>query len=241
MSKNVKDIKQKVGAEKVEEILDKEWNTADIPSDEELAQEKHASSKARSNKNSRANLMQYRKDKTPHAKKTALKNLRYTQIEEDIDPKDIFDDGVDYAVFESVMPARDVLYDRKEQEVYYNTLNLFLRDFDANDLTFSDIDDIITLSLNQVLIYRLMRASRDNPKLVLEISQSVEKFRRQSEKIKSGLASRRVDRIDVKHKKLFSIVDLAAAYDEKAEEDFRKRIEKLKKEEKSHVPWDPDL
>jgi hypothetical protein len=241
MSKNIKDIKQKIGAEKVEDILDKEWSVADIPTDEALAEEKHTSPKARSNKNSRANLVQYRKDKTARAKKTALKNLRYTEIEEDVDPKDVFGDGVDYQVFESVMPARDVLADRKEQEVYYNTLNLFLRDFDIDDLTFSDIDDIITLSLNQVLIYRLMRASRDNPKLVLEISQSVEKFRRQSEKIKSSLASRRVDRIDIKHKKLFSIVDLAAAFDERAEDNFRERIKKLKEEEKDHVPWDPDF
>lgn len=241
MSKNTKDIKQKLGSDKVEEILDKEWKTADLPSEETLSEEEHTSSKARNNKNSRANLVQYNKKKTGRAKKAALKNLRYTQIEEDVDPKTIFDEGVDYAVFESVMPALDVLYDRKEQEIYYNTLNLFLRDFDIKDLTFSDIDDIITLTLNQVLIYRLMKASRDNPKLVLESSAAVEKFRRQSEKIKGSLANRRVDRIDVKNKKSFSIVDLCAAVDDKIEDEFRKRVEKLRQDAKDHVPWDPDF
>jgi hypothetical protein len=64
MATNVKDAEEKLGKEKIKEISEKDWKVAEVPSEEELAQKKSKSPKARNNPNSRANLMQHRK-KTP--------------------------------------------------------------------------------------------------------------------------------------------------------------------------------
>lgn len=241
MAKITKDIEDKLGKDKVEEIVEKEWKTAELPSEEELAKEEHTSSKARSNPNSRKNLIQYRKDTDKDTKKKVLKNLKYTHVEEDVDPSDIFGPGVDWSKFERVMPARDILVDRQEQLVYYNNLNEFAKDFEAAELTGSDVNDIITLATNQVLIFRLVKESKKHPKLLLECTNAVDKLRRQDEKIKQSLANRRVDRVDVKNKSAYSIVDLAAALDQEVEEEFQNRVDKLIKEDKDHKPYDPKI
>ena len=235
MAKNVKDAEEKLGKEKVEEIVDKDWKVTELPSKEEIAKEKHKSPKARNNINSRKNLIQYRK-KTKEQKEAMVKNLRFVEVEEDVNPSDILNSSPILDTIEKMMPARDVLANRKEQEIYYNYIKLILEDFDSDDLTASDLDDIITLALNRVIEYRLLSVSSTNPKLVLDIGPTVEKFRKFSEKIKSGLASRRVDRIDVKHKPAFSIVNLAAHLDEQEKLDFEERMQRLEQSRTEYKP-----
>ena len=235
MAINVKDAEEKLGKEKIKEIAEKDWKVAELPSEEELANTKSKSPKARNNPNSRANLMQHR-NKTPEQKEKSLKNLKFVEKEEDIVPRDILGDFADIVAIEKLMPALDVLANRKEQEVYYNYINLILQDFDADDLTASDIDDIITLALNRVIEYRLLKGGAKNPMLILEAAPTIEKFRKFSEKIKSSLASRRVDRIDMKNRPAFSIVDLATSLDDSDKADYELRVKEMERKSKDYAP-----
>lgn len=234
MAINVKDAEEKLGKEKLNEITDKEWKVADVPSEEELSKEKSKSPKARNNANSRKNLAQYNK-KTKEQKEKMVNNLKFVEKEDDIIPRDILGDFADIVAIEKLMPALDVLANRKEQEVYYNYINLILQDFDTDDLTASDIDDIITLALNRVIEYRLLKGGAKNPMLILEAAPTIEKFRKFSEKIKSSLASRRVDRIDVKNRPSFSIVDLASTLDAQDQADYNKRLNRMDSEDKTYI------
>lgn len=235
MAITVKDAEEKLGEEKIKEISEKDWKVVEVPSKEELAKNKSKSPKARNNPNSRANLLQHRK-KTPEQKAKAAKNLKYIEKEIDIIPRDILGDYADILAIDKLMPALDVLSNRKEQEVYYNYINLILQDFEVEDLTSSDIDDIITLALNRVIEYRLLKGGAKNPMLILEAAPTIEKFRKFSEKIKSSLASRRVDRIDVKNRPTFSIVDLATALDVQQKSDYDLRLEEMEKSRESYTP-----
>lgn len=235
MAKVTKDLEEKIGKDRLEEIVEKDWKVSDLPSEEELKSEKPKNPKARNNPNSRANLVQYRK-RTKEEKKAALSNLKVEEIEEDVDPKDIFGDEYELSIIESIMPARSVLKGREEQVVYYNTVYLFLRDFNIEELSYSDLDDIITLALNKVLEQRLLKVAVKSEKMVLEASPALEKLRKHSDKIKSNLANRRVDRIDLKNKPTTSIVDLSAHLDQQNKLDFEARIKELTEERENYVP-----
>ena len=235
MAINIKDAEEKLGKEKIEELKKKEWKKAELPSEEELAQEEHKSPKARNNPNSRKNLIQYR-EKTPEQKEKMLQNLKFQEKEEDVNPHDIIEGFEKIGAIEKIMPALDVLVNRREQEIYYNYIALILSDFEVEDLTGSDLDDIVTLAINRVLEYRLLSVGSKNPKLVMEAGTTLEKFRKFSEKIKSGLASRRVDRIDVKNKPAFSIVDLAGQLDEQNKRDLEKRLQALEEKKEEYRP-----
>ena len=234
MAINVKDAEEKLGKEKIKEIAEKDWKIADVPSEEELAKTKSKSPKARNNPNSRANLMQHKK-KTPEQKEKSLKNLKFVEREDDIIPRDILGDYADILAIDKLMPALDVLANRKEQEVYYNYINLILSDFEVEELTSSDIDDIITLALNRVIEYRLLKGGAKNPMLILEAAPTIEKFRKFSEKIKSSLASRRVDRIDVRNRPAFSIVDLATSLDDAEKADYELRIKDMERKAEAYI------
>lgn len=234
MSINIKDAEEKLGKDKVEAIVEKDWKVAELPSEEQLAAEKSESPKARSNAKSRSNLIQYRK-KNKKQKEKMIKNLQFVEKEEDASPAQFLGKYASIEAITQMMPALDVLSNRKEQELYYNYIRLVLDDFDVSDLTASDFDDIVTLALNQVIIYRLMAIGSKNPIRVLEAGPTIEKFRKASEKIKSSLASRRVDRIDVKNKPTFSIVDLASELDAQDQANFDARVKKLQSTRKGYV------
>lgn len=236
MTVNVKDAKEKLGEERIEEIVDKEWKTAKLPPEAEIIAEKHNSPKARNNPNSRKNLMQYRKDKPKEVKKKIVEALTYTEVEEDANPKDFLDAEVNLDLLNKMMPAKDVLVNRKEQELYYNYINLILKDFPVDELTSSDMDDIITLALNRIIEIRLLTVGAKNTVRIFEAAPTIEKFRKHSEKIKEGLASRRSDRIDPKNRPSFSIVDLASRVDEQTKEAYDKRIKQLEDADVNYLP-----
>lgn len=235
MSTIVKDLEEKIGKDKVEDIVEKDWKVVEPPTYEELEQEEAGHPKARNNPNSRKNLAQYNK-RSKEAKQKAIENLKIVEKEEDIDPVTIFGEDFDISIIDSIMPARKVLKDRGEQEIFYNVIKLFIKDFDMKELSFSDLDDIVTLAINKILEQRLLKAATSGEKLVLEAAPTLEKLRKHSDKIKTNLASRRVDRIDLKTKPALSIVELAAHLDEQKKLDFQKRMSDLEKAVEEHVP-----
>lgn len=239
MTTIIKDLEEKLGKEKVEEIVEKEWKVVEPPTAEELAETPSSHPKARNNPNSRANLAQH-KPRSKEAKKKAIDNLVVKEVEEDVDPHSILGADFDVSIIDNIMPARKVLKDRNEQETFYNTIKLFIKDFDFKELSFSDIDDIITLAINSILIQRLLKAATSGEKLILEAGPTIEKFRKHSDKIKQNLANRRVDRIDLKTKPALSIVDLAAHLDEQKKLDFNQRVTDLEKADKEFVPPERD-
>ena len=116
-------------------------------------------------------------------------------------------------LLKDVIPVGDMFND-EELPIYNNLIDIYLKDFDEDDLTSSDIDDIMNLATNKLLEIRLLSSSRDSSHKHLDISNSLEKIRKHSDKIKENLSSRRRDRIDVNEFKGFSIVDLAIAFDD---------------------------
>jgi len=121
----------------------------------------------------------------------------------------------------------------KEDEIpFYNSLiDVYLSDFDQNDLTSADMDDIMNLATNKVLETRLLKESKDDSDKHIDVSNAMDKMRKQSEKMKENLASRRRDRIDPNKYKGFSIVNLAVAFDQKRKDLLNKKTSELRKKQ----------
>jgi hypothetical protein len=235
MAKNIKDAEEKLGKSKVEEIIEKEWKVVDPPTEEELAAAPKKHPKTRNNPNSRKNLMQYRK-KSPEQKEKMVKNLKFVENEEDIDPREVLGEFTAVEAIEKLFPATGILQNRAEQEIYYTYLKLMLKDFINDELTASDIDDIITLAVNRVLENRLLQAAQMNKgKMLMEAMGSIQKLRQSSEKIKGALASRRVDRVDLKSRPAMSIVNLVEQLDAQEKADMDQRLKDMEKERKTFV------
>jgi len=226
---------EKLGRDLIAELAEKEWAVAPVPTEEELKQEKPKSKMTRTNVNSRKNLMQYRKNKPKEAKEKILENLPLKEKREVVNPFDYIKlpDSFDKEYFKAFLPQRNVLFSAEEEKNFYRILNAFLLDFDITELSASDLEDVVSLAVNRVLESRLLEASVKNPTLLLDISSTIERFRKHSEKVKSNLVSRRSDRIDVKNKQSFSIVDIVNEYDEKKKAEFEERVKKMEDEERS--------
>jgi len=134
-------------------------------------------------------------------------------------------------MLKEVIPIDDI-FNEDEKKIYNSLVDIYLNDFDKDDLTSSDMDDIMSLSMNKVLEIRLLKSSKGNTNKQLDISNAIEKLRKQTEKIKDNLSSRRKDRINPNEHKGFSIVDLAVAFDQRKKKRFAERIKANKKEEK---------
>lgn len=230
-----KDAVKALGADKVEEIVNKEWKVAPLPSEEELKNEAPASPKARNNINSRKNLVQYRKDKPKEVKARIVNNLQYKATREVMDIHKFFSEVLDTNMIEMFEPFLDVLESSEEEKLFFGTIKKFVGDFEKEILTASDIDDITTLSLNRILELRLLAASKDNPKRVMDTAATIERYRKSSEKIKTSLASRRTDRVDIKNKPSFSIVDIAAKLDSDKRQELLDLEKKLDAEERAFL------
>jgi hypothetical protein len=132
-------------------------------------------------------------------------------------------------LLKDILPVED-MFDEDELLIYNSLVDIYLKDFDSDDLTSSDIDDIMTLATNKVLEVRLMKASKGDALKHLDYSNSLEKLRKQSDKIKDNLSSRRKDRVDPsKAFKGFSIVDIAVAFDSDKRKEVERKAMKLKK------------
>jgi len=135
-------------------------------------------------------------------------------------------------LLKNILPVED-MFSKEELLIYNSLVDIYLKDFDGDDLTSSDIDDIMTLATNKVLEVRLMKASKGDALKHLDYSNSLEKLRKQSDKIKDNLSARRKDRVDPsKAFKGFSIVDLAVSFDQEKKLEVEKKAKKLKARQK---------
>jgi len=134
-------------------------------------------------------------------------------------------------LLKNIVPVSD-LYTEEELKLYNNLLEVYLLDFDSDDLTSSDMDDIIDLAKNRVIEIRLLKTSKESPDRQLDISAALDKIRKQNDKIKENLSYRRKDRIDPHKYKGFSIVDLAVAFDEECKLKLQEKTQKLLEKEK---------
>jgi hypothetical protein len=133
-------------------------------------------------------------------------------------------------VIKDLLPKEDI-FDDTEAQMYDELLDVYISDFDPDELTSSDMDDIMNIAMNKVLSYRLLKDSKGNIGKQLDVAAALEKLDKRNEKLKESLSTRRRDRINPNDMKGFSIVDLAVAYDQEVQEKHARRIERLRKEE----------
>lgn len=133
-------------------------------------------------------------------------------------------------LLKEVIPIDDI-FDPEEKKIYESLVDIYLKDFESDDLTSSDMDDVMSLAMNRVLEIRLLKTSKGNPNKQLDISNAIEKIRKQSEKIKENLSSRRKDRINPHDHKGISIVDLAVAFEKEKKETLEEKVRAQRVEE----------
>lgn len=134
-------------------------------------------------------------------------------------------------MLEEVLPIEQI-FDEEEVNLYKKLVGVYLQDFENDDLTSSDMDDVLDLAKNRVLEFRLLKGSKGSINNQLDTAAAIEKLGKKNEKIKESLSSRRKDRINPNEFKGFSIVDLAVAYDNDKKLKLKEKMDKLETEEK---------
>lgn len=133
-------------------------------------------------------------------------------------------------MLQEILPI-ELIFNEEEVELYNKLVAVYLDDFESEELTSSDMDDILDLAKNRVLEFRLLKGSKDNVSTQLDTAAAVEKLSKKNEKIKESLSSRRKDRINPNEFKGFSIVDLAIAFNNEKKMVLKEKVDKLKVEE----------
>jgi hypothetical protein len=134
-------------------------------------------------------------------------------------------------MLQEILPIHDI-FQEDEVELYNKLVAVYLDDFEAEDLTSSDMDDILDLAKNRVLEFRLLKEGKHSADRQLDVAATIEKLGKKNEKIKENLSSRRRDRINPNEFKGFSIVDMAVAHDAERKAELANKLKKLKEEEK---------
>jgi len=128
------------------------------------------------------------------------------------------------------IPAAEI-FEENEKKMYEGLVAIYLKDFDEDQLTANDMDDIISIAMNRVLEFRLLKGSKGNSDKHMDASASIERLRKQTDKLKENLASRRKDRIDPRKYSGFSIVDLAVGFDTDKKKEIYDKAESFRSEE----------
>jgi hypothetical protein len=134
-------------------------------------------------------------------------------------------------MLKEVLPFGDI-FDDDELKMYHDLVDVYTADFDLDDLSSSDMDDIMDLAKNRVLEFRLLKGSKSNTDRQLDIAAAVEKLSKKNEKIKESLSSRRKDRVNPNEFKGFSIVDLAFNFTQEKKRAMQEKMNKLRQEQK---------
>lgn len=129
----------------------------------------------------------------------------------------------------------DQLFEKEELDIYNNLLEVYLYDFEEDELSSNDMDDIMNLAINRVMEFRLLKGSKDNIDKHLDTSSAIEKIRKHNNSIKENLSARRKDRIDPNKYDDFTIVDLAVSFDDSKKRQLEERDAKLFEDEKIAV------
>ena len=133
-------------------------------------------------------------------------------------------------MLKEILPVDDI-FDVEEKDLFNNLIDVYIADFDIDDLTSSDMDDILDLAKNRVLEFRLLKNSKDSISKQMDAAMAIEKLSRKNEKIKESLSSRRKDRINPNDLKGFSIVDLAVAFNQEKKQQLNEHMKKMRAEE----------
>jgi hypothetical protein len=133
-------------------------------------------------------------------------------------------------ILKEIIPINEIFTDT-EANLYHDLVDVYLTDFDKDDLTSSDMDDVLDLAKNRVLEFRLLKTSRNSTDKQIDISTAVERIKKENKVLKENLSTRRKDRINPNEFKGFSIVDLAVAFDEERKAELMKRINKNRQKE----------
>jgi len=133
-------------------------------------------------------------------------------------------------MLKEVLPV-DEIFTEDELRLYNDLVDVYFADFDAEDLTSSDMDDILDLAKNRVLEFRLLKGSKGDVDKQLDVAAACEKLGKKNEKIKESLSTRRKDRYNPNEFKGFSIVDLAVAFNNEKRAALKEKVDKLKQEE----------
>jgi hypothetical protein len=134
-------------------------------------------------------------------------------------------------MLKEILPVEKI-FRKDELEMYNDLVAVYVADFDAQDLSSSDMDDIMDLAKNRVLEFRLLEESKIDTDTQLDTASALEKLSKKNEKIKESLFARRKDRINPNEFKGFSIVDLVVAYDLDKKKKLAERMKRLKEEER---------
>ena len=137
-------------------------------------------------------------------------------------------------ILKKLLPINE-LFNEDELAIYNNLLEVYMYDFDDDDLSANDMDDIMNLAINRVMEFRLLKGSKDNITNHLDTSSAIEKIRKHSNSIKENLSTRRKDRVDPNKYDDFTIVDLAVAFDDEKKKTLRENEGKLLAEEKAFL------
>lgn len=134
-------------------------------------------------------------------------------------------------ILTEILPVEEI-FNKEEIIMYKQLIEVYMIDFDKDDLTSSDMDDILDLSKSRILEFRLLKIAKEKPEAVLDISAALEKLRKENQKIKESLSSRRKDRHNPNEYKGFSIVDLAVAFDDQKKLELDDKLKKFAIKEK---------
>lgn len=134
--------------------------------------------------------------------------------------------GIQEEILDILLPSGQALK-QTEKEQFYKIVLLYLKDFENEELSSSDIDDILGLAICRILELRLLASSKQNDLDYTNVVNATEKIYKRVDKLKESLSARRSDRIDVKKRGSVSIVDLAAMFDAAEEKRFQSRVTEL--------------
>ena len=133
-------------------------------------------------------------------------------------------------MLKEIIPIDDI-FKADEKKIYESLVDIYLKDFESDDLTSCDMDDVMSLAMNRVLEIRLLKTGKDSTDKQIDASTAIEKLRKQNDKIKDNLLSRRKDRINPHEYKGFSIVDLAVAFEQSKKKELLEKVAVNRREE----------
>lgn len=176
-----------------------------------------ADKKRNYNPKSRENLRQFQQVKQKKQK-------------EEITQEILEEVSIDEELIELIVSAKEICKDKKEQDRFMQYVKEYLKEYGkkGTDLTISDIDDIATLCMNNILITRMLKGAKDSPE---DVMAAVHRLKQDNVKLKENLASTRKDRVDPRQGQVITVSDIIGEYDKDRSAKRRKIDDYLQEEE----------
>jgi len=230
-----KNARSKLGKEKYDEIIEKDWKKAKIPANYEKRRGRDG---RKLNKKSLENLPQYR-DRTKKEKEIAMGQLRFKEKKSKEEPQvELYQkNNKQQALLDRILKSipLDSVFEEEEVIVFRDLLETYLKDFEEEELSALDIDDIISLAMNRVQEVRLLTYGKDTPSKLIDASQTIERLRKNTEKLKDSLAARRKDRVKNFGRDGLSMVDLVVMYEKNRKDALEEKTRTMLREEEQFL------